>query len=213
VVDPKIIAWLEQRLKQDLPGDAAHERMMARVKGMPGQVPEDARASAVLCLLFPIGDELHLLLIRRTEDGRAHSGQISFPGGRKEDTDTDLRATALREAQEETGIMSGDTDIVGQLSPLYIPVSNFLVYPYVAFSAKQPQYFLSRQEVAHVIEMPLKALLQEARKAVVEVTSPIDKTFVRNVNAYRLEDGSVIWGATAMILSELEMILSEYPES
>jgi 8-oxo-dGTP pyrophosphatase MutT (NUDIX family) len=163
----------------------------------------------VLSLLFPHNGELQLLLMKRTEDGRAHSGQVSFPGGRQDPTDADLRATALREAQEEVGIMSSEVDILGQLTTLYIPVSNFQVYPFVAFSASRPEYNLSHSEVASIIEVPLTEFLKEERKVETVVTSPADPTFIRKVSAYQLEDGSIIWGATAMILSELEVILSE----
>jgi len=203
------IERIRKRLLLPLPGMAAHEKMLARVKEMPQSVPADARPSAVLSLLFPHEDKLHLLLIKRTEDGRAHSGQISFPGGRKEPTDADLRATALREAQEEVGIQSADVSILGQLTQLYIPVSNFLVYPFVAFSGQRPQYNLSAREVDRVIEVPVEEWLSETSKMEVTVTSPVQKDFVRNVNAYRLQDGSVIWGATAMILAELEEIFIE----
>lgn len=206
------IDWLQKRLQQPLPGNTAHERMLARVKEMPFEIPENARPSAVLSLLFPHNNDLNLLLIKRTEDGHAHSGQISFPGGRQDPTDANLRATALREAQEEVGIMSSDITILGQLTRLYIPVSNFLVYPFVAFSEKRPEYNLSKDEVARVIEVPFREFLTEKRKTVARVTSPADRSFVRKVNAYQLEDGSVIWGATAMILSELEVIIAEGKE-
>jgi 8-oxo-dGTP pyrophosphatase MutT (NUDIX family) len=205
----KAISSLKERLQQPLPGEKAHERMMARVKAMPFEIPENARPSAVLSLLFPKKDELHLLLIKRTEDGHAHSGQISFPGGRQEPTDANLRATALREAQEEVGIMSSDVTILGPLTHLYIPVSNFLVYPFIAYAEKKPEYNLSHDEVARVIEVPVKDILSTERKTISTVTSPADKSFVRKVNAYQLIDGSIIWGATAMILSEIEVILSE----
>ena len=201
---------MEARLKQTLPGTAGHERMLARVKAMPVTIPDNARPSAVMALIFPDSDGLRLLFIKRTEDGRAHSGQISFPGGKQDPTDADLRATALREAQEEVGILSSEVRFLGQLTPLYIPVSNFHVYPFVAFAGKRPDYFLSANEVERIIEVPVADLLNEEMKTVAKVTSPADPSFVRKVNAYRLPDGAIIWGATAMILSELELILAEY---
>jgi 8-oxo-dGTP pyrophosphatase MutT (NUDIX family) len=205
----KTIEWIRVRLESELPGEMAHERMMARVKEMPRQIPADARPSAVLCVLFPVKNELSLLLIQRTEDGRAHSGQISLPGGKQDPGDADLRATALREVQEEVGIMSKDIAILGQLTPLYIPVSNFQVYPFVGFCEDKPRLHLNKNEVAQAFEVPLSTLLSKETKTISRVISPIDPEFVRNVNAYQLNEGPVIWGATAMILSELEVILSE----
>ena len=182
---------------------------MGRVVSMPVKVPDNAMPSAVLCLLFPMNGTLHVLLMKRREDGHAHSGQVSFPGGRQETYDADLRATALREAQEEVGIVSADVDIVGALTPLYIPVSNFNVYPYVGYAANRPDYNLSRSEVSYTIEVPLDNLLHAERKTVTDVRSPVKPDLIRNVKAYKLEDGTIIWGATAMIISELETILAE----
>lgn len=201
------IEWLRERLKQPLPGRAAQERMIGRVVSMPLTVPDNARPSAVLCLLFPLNDELHVLLMKRKEDGRAHSGQVSFPGGSYDTTDADLRATALREAQEEVGIMSGDVDILGALTPLYIPVSNFNVYPYVGYATSRPAYNLSHNEVSYTIEVSLSNLLHAERKMVTEIISPAMPNVKRKVNAYILEDGTIIWGATAMMISELEVIM------
>ena len=201
------IEWLRERLRQPLPGRNAQERMMGRVINMPEKIPDDARPSAVLCLLFPVGQELHVLLMKRREDKTAHSGQVSFPGGSFDVTDADLRATALREANEEVGILSGDVDLLGALTPLYIPVSNFNVYPFVGYSPNRPVYNLSHDEVAYTLEVPLSALLHADRKTVTNVVSPARPDLIRNVNAYKLEDGTIIWGATAMIISELEVIL------
>ena len=184
--------------------------MTGRVLPMPGTIPDNARPSAVLGLLFPVTDVLHMLLIRRTSDGRAHSGQISFPGGRHEPTDADLLATALREAEEEVGLISSTVNIIGALSPLYIPVSNFQVYPYIGYTAKRPDYILSAHEVDSIIEVPLDELLHPERKTRVEVTSPADRTFIREVPAYKLQDSTIIWGATAMIISELQVVLEEF---
>ncbi len=204
-----LINRLRERLQQPLPGITAQERMMGRVVSMPAKVPDNARPSAVLCLLFPMNDELHVLLMKRREDRTAHSGQVSFPGGRYETTDADLKATALREAQEEVGIVSGDVDILGALTPLYIPVSNFNVYPYVGFTQTRPEYNLSQNEVSYTIEVSLNNLLHADRKTITDVVSPAVPGVLRKVKAYQLEDDTIIWGATAMILSELEVILEE----
>lgn len=204
-----LLSRLHHRLHQPLPGLQAQERMLSRVRAMPAEIPGNARPSAVLILLFPQQDDLNLLLIQRTEDGRAHSGQIGFPGGRKEETDADMRSAALREAQEEVGIMSTEVNIIGQLTSLYIPVSNFIVYPFVAHTPAPPVYNLSMDEVARTIELPVRELLNDTLKKTVRVTSPADRTFIRDVPAYVLNDGSVIWGATAMILAELEWVLAE----
>ena len=182
---------------------------MGRVLPHPINVPENARPSAVLCLLFPTNEELNVLLMKRREDKTAHSGQVSFPGGSYEAADADLKVTALREAQEEVGIVSSEVDILGALTPLYIPVSNFNVYPYVGYARQRPEYNLSQNEVSYTIEVPLSSLLHSDRKTIANVVSPAAPGTIRNVNAYKLEDGTIIWGATAMIISELETVLGE----
>ena len=202
-----IVERLRERLTQPLPGRAAQERMMGRVVSMPLKIPENARPSAVLCLLFPVNGELNVLLMKRREDKTAHSGQVSFPGGSYEQSDADLKATALREAQEEVGIVSSEVDILGALTPLYIPVSNFNVYPYVGYALQRPVYNLSHNEVSYTIEVPLDLLLHADRKTVTDVISPAVPDVIRQVRAYKLEDGTIIWGATAMIISELEGVL------
>lgn len=201
-----LIHALRKALTRPLPGRTAQELMTGRVLPMPDAVPEDARASGVLLLLFPKGDEVCLLFIRRTEDGQAHSGQISFPGGKQEPTDADLRVTALREANEEAGILSEDVDLLGTLTPLYIPISNFMVYPVVGYSLRPPVYQLSEQEVAAVLEIPLRLLFNAEHKIITTVRPSSRPQMQLTVPAYRLPDGSIVWGATAMILSELEVL-------
>lgn len=203
---PSEITQLQERLRQPLPGRAAQELMTGRVLPMPDEIPGDARPSSVLALIFPKEAHLHLLFIRRTQDGRAHGGQISFPGGRKEESDADLTATALREAQEEAGIMSADVTILGALTPMYIPVSNFMVYPFVGYSTKPPDYNLSEHEVAEVLEIPLNYLFNEENKITTTVRPSSAPGMTFTVPAWQLEDETIIWGATAMILSELEVV-------
>lgn len=181
--------------------------MVGRVRPMPQHVPEHARPGAVLCLLFPLNDEPHVLLMKRMEDNTAHSGQVSFPGGSYEPSDADYRATALREAQEEVGILSSEVEILSALTSLYIPVSNFNVYPYLAWAPNRPVYNLSHKEVKYVLELPLKELFHRDRKTLADVISPAAPNVVRQVNAYKMPDGTIIWGATAMILSEIEVLL------
>lgn len=205
----KQIDWLRERLQQPLPGLAGQERMAARVVPMPDTIPADARPSAVLSTLFPKNDALHIILIERGRDKSAHSGQIAFPGGKQEKSDADLKATALREAQEEVGIVSADVDILGELTPLYIPVSKFRVHPYVAFAKENLAYNINQREVSRVLEIPLHEFRNPANKTVLDVVSPAVPDVIRKVKAYQI-DGTVIWGATAMILSELETVLEEY---
>jgi 8-oxo-dGTP pyrophosphatase MutT (NUDIX family) len=204
------IEWLRNRLGQPLPGIAAQELMIGRVVAMPRTVPENARPSAVLCLLFPMNGELYLLLMKRREDKTAHSGQVSFPGGSFEQSDKDMRSTALRETREEVGILPSEIDVLGALTPLYIPVSNFNVFPFVAYTPERPSYTLSKNEVSYTIEVPLLTLLNAETKTVTDVTSPAVPGVIRKVSAYKLNDGTIIWGATAMIISELEVILKDW---
>ena len=204
-----IIEKLRARLREPLPGRKAQEKMIGHVLPIPPIVPDHARLSAVLCLLFPVNGMLNVVLMKRMDDHTAHSGQVSFPGGRYEDSDGDLRQTALREAFEEVGVQPESVDVVGAMTPIYIPVSNFQVFPYVGYVSQRPEYVLSHAEVSYTLEVPLEVLFHADRKSRRDVISPAIKKTIPNVNAYVLEDGTVIWGATAMMLSELETLLSE----
>ncbi len=94
---------------------------------------------------------------------------------------------------------------------LYIPVSNYNVFPFVAYMPDRPDFIISAAEVSYIIETPLVHLLHESRKTVTDVSSPAVPGLIRQVKAYRLDDGTIIWGATAMIISELETVIKEYP--
>lgn len=200
---------IKNKLQEPLPGMGAQELMAARVLPMPADIPADARMSAVLCLLYEIDKELHVLLMKRMADRTAHSGQVSFPGGRYEPEDVHLVNTALREANEEVGVQADAIEVLGALTPLYIPVSNFKVHPFVAYAAQRPSYQLSKNEVAYILELPLTYLFHQSRKTVTDVTSPAFPGVMRKVKAYVLQDETIIWGATAMVLSELEVLLKD----
>ena len=133
---PQHLQQLKDALEGPLPGIQAQLRMVGRVRAMPARVTENCKQSAVLCLLFPDEGQLSVLLMKRKDDNTAHSGQVSFPGGKFEPADPDYCATAIREAREEVGINPEKIEILGALTPLYIPVSNFNVHPFVGCTLK-----------------------------------------------------------------------------
>lgn len=155
--------------------------------------------SAVLVLFIEKEERLYLLLIRRSEDGRIHGGQIGFPGGRSEPTDTDLWFTALREAQEETSITPASIARLGQLSPLYIPHSNFIVNPFVGFTAHPQLFRRQKEEIDEILLIPYPRFFESTC-----INTSVFETLRGPVSApcYAIDDIK-IWGATAMIISEL----------
>jgi 8-oxo-dGTP pyrophosphatase MutT (NUDIX family) len=166
------------------------------------QQPGQPRQASVLVLLFPTEAGLALVLTRRTENPHdVHSGQISLPGGSRELGETPVQ-TALRETQEELGII-GPVQIVGTLATLYIPPSDFEVSPVVGYVDRHPTWTPDPVEIAEVVECPLAWLLDDGRKVVEDWE--FDGYWLRvpwyNVHGHR------VWGATAIILSEFEQRL------
>lgn len=210
VFDPELLAKLEYALKGPLPGSSAHVKMVNYDRPSIERALQqniDATPSAVLVLLYPKNGRLHTLLMLRTPYEGVHGSQVSFPGGKKEKIDKDLLETALRETQEEFGIKTDQLKILGQLTDVFIPPSKFLVTPYVAFTEDPGKISPDPIEVAEVIETPLLDLLND--DSVKE-----KKLFVRTVNSkikvkYFDVNGHVVWGATAMMISELREVLRE----
>jgi 8-oxo-dGTP pyrophosphatase MutT (NUDIX family) len=202
-----IISRIRTGFTRPLPGRSAQERMTGRVIPMPESLPENVRDSAVLQLIYPVDGVPHMLFMRRTEDGRAHSGQISFPGGRWEAQDENFMQTALREAAEEVGLQPGSVEVLGAMTPLYIPVSYFMVHPFVAWADARPDYRPNADEVSELIELPFDYLLDPANKIRTQVRPSSMPDLVLDVPAYKIPDGSIIWGATAMMLAELEALM------
>ncbi|MEZ4727683.1 MAG: CoA pyrophosphatase [Caldilineaceae bacterium] len=196
------IEQLAQDLQGPLPGRAAQYRMAPQPR--PGaepydQFPADARRGGVLVLFYPVADQPYLPLILRPTYEGVHSGQVGFPGGGQEAGDPDIVATALREAQEEIGIDLAPITVLGQLSPLYVFASNYLVQPTVAWMTQPPRFLIDPREVAELIEMPLSALLDPAnyRRETWELRGRVADVPFFHIQTY------TIWGATAMMLSEL----------
>ena len=169
------------------------------------KVPKSAKKAAVMMLLYPNKEgELSFCLIQRTTYNGKHSGQISFPGGKKEEEDIDFWATALRESQEEVGVNPAEVQLITALSSTYIPPSNFYVYPYLAYTNQRPDFVAEEGEVDHVIEVPLTDLLGES--AIQD--GPIIASYATEVIVPMFVFGSYrVWGATAMILSEAREII------
>lgn len=200
------LADVERALAAPLPGYAAQARMATRPRLVltPGEHSVEPTQSAVLLALYERDGALRLPLTLRSNRVAHHRGQISFPGGVREAQDPDLWATALREAQEEIGLAPASVRRLGSLSPLLIPASCFLVHPFVASLAAPPLFRPASDEVAEIIELPLALLLDPAARQ--EEQRLLHDQWTR-VPFYRYSEHA-IWGATAMMLSEFEVLLT-----
>ena len=187
---------------------AAHARLMptARVTRRPAGTPGQPRQGAVLLLLYCKNNAWHVVLTRRRENLQSHAGQISFPGGRREAQES-LAATALRETHEEVGIPPAGVRLLGQLTTLYIPPSDFEVHPFVGWHSQPVTMHPDPAEVAEILEVPLAHLLDPA-------TQQSEQWELRGmaveVPFYQVGPHKV-WGATAMMLSEFMERLRAVP--
>jgi len=208
----RFIDYLKAELLLGLPGVEAHLKLAPgiRIHDLKnGHPPDHALESAVLIILYPFENRLHSVVILRNEYDGAHSGQISLPGGKKEESDVDFKTTAFREAQEEIGIIPDEMELVGQLSRFYVQPSNFIIYPYIAFQEQRPVFHPDATEVQRVIEIDI---FKEIR-----YEKCVDKTlsFKNHVNVEApgfMVGGEFMWGATAMIFSELIHLLLNVAE-
>jgi len=197
--------YLVEKLSQELPGKFAHTEV-APSRRIEFDTEEllNARESAVLILFYVKQDEPHLVLMQRPTYNGAHSGQVSFPGGKRETLDRDIIHTALREANEEVGIVMDDVDVIGRLSDVYIPVSNFNVSPIVGCVNYYPQFIIDLREVEELIELKLSDLTDVKELTSSNIIMP-NKTIIK-APSFRFND-KIIWGATALMLNELRWIL------
>ena len=197
---------LEARLKLPLPGSAAQDAMSSRAR-LPLQSyldkHPDYRTSAVMMLLYPVQGEMHTMIIKRPSYDGIHSGQLALPGGKKEQDETPVQ-TAIRETLEEVGVTVSPDEIVGDLTPLYIPPSNFLVHPFVAWLSHAPTYMIDEREVDIVMQVPLTMFLDESLKSRRRIHIGTN-TFI-DAPCFLVQN-ETLWGATAMIFAELESLL------
>ena len=201
------VTWELVRAAMQIPLPGRVAQMSMAVRPRPGDRPDlpdpCPREAGVLILLYERVGRLFLPLTRRTLTVEMHSGQISLPGGAREPQDTSFAQTALRETREELGIPNAKITVLGPLTPLYIPPSQFCVYPYVGRTPGAFPLSPDPDEVAEVIEVSLDHLLEPATRQ--------EKTHFRDGKRYKVPLYMVanhrVWGATAMILAEFLALL------
>lgn len=197
---------LKYRLSLPLPGIQAQLKMAhleRRINYSHVKIPDYARMGAVLILLYEDEGSVKTCLIERTQYDGVHSGQIAFPGGKKE-PDESLEVTAVREAEEEIGVRQTDITLLGRLTELYIPPSNFLVHPFVGAIPYKPSFLLQPDEVAGLYEIKIDDLSDERLRGEKKIT--LSSGITVQTPFFGLH-GKTVWGATAMIISEFLEVL------
>ena len=204
-----LILTLKNALQSELPGNRAHQEMFSYSRPSADVIRDldvNPRESAVMILLYREENTWFFPLIKRQAYDGVHSKQISLPGGQKDATDHDLEFTSLRETNEEIGAIKEDIEVLGHLSEIYIPPSNFLVKPFVGFLTQNNDFIRDEVEVNRIIKTPLQDLVEssiEKREKLVK-----DGSFKAEVSSFIIDD-EVVWGATAMILNEFKILLKE----
>lgn len=192
-----------------LPAEPSQNKMLppSRMKSRDTykEAMKQAKQSAVLALFYPsVNHQTKFALIQRKAYNGVHSAQISFPGGKVEENDLDLEYTAKRETHEEIGIAPEHVIIVKELTKIYIPPSNFAVQPFIGLLNETPNFILQETEVEELLEVSLKDFINEDNV----ITKTVSTSYNREVDvpAY-LFNGHIVWGATAMMLSEVKDLL------
>ncbi len=163
------------------------------------------REAAVMILLYPKENETYLALILRNSYNGVHSSQVAFPGGKTEKTDANFQETALRETHEEIGIQPNNINVIKKFTPIYIPPSNFMVYPFLGFANSEIFFTPDLTEVAGIIEFPISQLLNENIFVIKTMSTAYNENI--DVPAFKINE-HYVWGATAMILSELKDVFT-----
>jgi|AntRauMFilla1563_2_1112583.scaffolds.fasta_scaffold00112_4 8-oxo-dGTP pyrophosphatase MutT (NUDIX family) len=202
-----VIELIRKGLTKPLPGQLAQKTMSPLPidsRRFDFNFSENPRKGAVLILIYPEGGKACFPLIKRPIYKGVHSGQIAFPGGKMDPEDKDLSFTAIREAWEEVGVLPKDVNLIGQISDLFVPASNFLIRPIIGYATGKPSFVPQIKEVDRIIETPVEQLihLDTKKQKILEVGGRIklDAPYFDIQN-------EVVWGATAMILGEFIQIL------
>ena len=203
----RIKELLQEAFTTKLPGKDAHVKMAPQpldLRRFTTSYSEQPKKSGVLLLFYPDQGAVYFPLIKRPQYPGVHSGQVGFPGGKMEPSDPDILFTALREAEEEIGIDASKVVVLGRLTDLYIPTSNFLVSPVLGFVSEKPSFVPEQREVARIIATEVISLFHpEVRK---QTQLAVGGGMYLDTPYFAVEE-EVVWGATAMILSELIQVL------
>lgn len=204
---PEII---KQKLSEPLPGLASHLKLAptSRAKEIANYNGKiiDAKKSAVMILLFHEEGDLKVIVIRRSFYVGIHAGQIAFPGGRYEEEDGNVENTAKREIEEEIGISSDKIQVLGRLTDIYVPPSNFLISIFVGYLDQRPIYKIDEREVAEVIEIDFNDFYKEN---IIHEKEFLVPSMQSSTKALYYQVGNIeLWGASAMVMTELLDVLS-----
>lgn len=198
------IEHIRDNLSKPLPGLVSHMKMIPEIRKKEFfPIPENAVKSSTLLLLFSITEEIYTVLIKRQPYNGVHSAQISFPGGKFDKKDVTLEKTAIREAEEEIGIDCNKINIIGHLSDLYIPPSNFIVRPFIGYFHGLTEFKPNKYEVSKLILVNIKDILTEKN---IQVKKIKIQSGLEYETPYFSLAGETVWGATAMILKEFSDI-------
>lgn len=206
----EFLRYVPKLIEAELPAINAHLKMapLERLESLKNNNAEDKqpRIASVLMLFYPKNDKTHLVLIVRNSYEGIHSAQIAFPGGKHESEDENFSVTALRETHEEVGIHPDKIEILKPFTELYIPPSNFMVHPFLGISKEELVFVPEPAEVANIIELPLSTFLDDA----IVINTNLSTSYAANITvpAFKIEE-HIVWGATAMMLSELKEVLKE----